>query len=162
MLTRFAQRLRILRKAMQYSMDTFVALYNAKYETKMTKHMLARYEKGEQMPSYTALLNLADFFHVTVDYLTGRDVPVPTANTPETNTPSLAEPPITPMQPYTPHRPPSTSTFATVGTHTRNLGHIKTPSYTYALYGDGQTILLSQDEYNALKSVLNALRGNIL
>lgn len=36
-----------------------------------------RYEKGDRMPSTDTLKGLADFYHVTVDYILGRD-PDPT------------------------------------------------------------------------------------
>ena len=32
-----------------------------------------RYEKGDRMPSTDTLKGLADFYHVTVDYILGRD-----------------------------------------------------------------------------------------
>lgn len=36
------------------------------------KSMVSKYERGEVSPTLPALLALADFFHVTLDNLTGR------------------------------------------------------------------------------------------
>jgi transcriptional regulator with XRE-family HTH domain len=33
-----------------------------------------RYEKGDRVPSMETLKSLADFYHVTVDYILGRDL----------------------------------------------------------------------------------------
>lgn len=67
----FGQRLKQLREEREYSMDKLVELYNAKYDAKMNKSTLSRYENGIQDPIYTVVVNLAEFFGVTVDYLTG-------------------------------------------------------------------------------------------
>ena len=67
----FGTILRNLRDEKGYSMDKLVELYNAKYDAKMNKSTLSRYENGIQDPIYTVVVNLADFFNVSVDYLTG-------------------------------------------------------------------------------------------
>lgn len=74
----FGRRLNELRKSKQYSMDELVELYNKKYNAKMNKSTLSRYENGLQEPIYTVVVNLADFFGVTVDYISGNDSPVST------------------------------------------------------------------------------------
>ena len=70
----FGKRLKQLREERGYSMDKLVELYNAKYSAKMNKSTLSRYENGLQDPIYTVVVNIADFFEVTIDYLTGSDV----------------------------------------------------------------------------------------
>lgn len=67
----FGKRLRELREQKHFSMDKLIELYNEKYDAKMNKSTLSRYENGLQEPMYTVVVNLADFFGVSVDYLSG-------------------------------------------------------------------------------------------
>ncbi len=71
--TMFGKRLRFLRESKNFSMDKLIELYNDKYDAKMNKSTLSRYENGIQEPIYTVVVNLADFFNVSVDYLSGND-----------------------------------------------------------------------------------------
>ena len=57
-------------------MDKLVELYNDKYDAKMNKSTLSRYENSLQDPIYTVVVNLADFFNVTVDYISGNTSPL--------------------------------------------------------------------------------------
>ncbi|MCI5497992.1 MAG: helix-turn-helix domain-containing protein [Clostridiales bacterium] len=38
----------------------------------LSKNCIGRYENGEQDPSLSALIEIADFFEVSLDYLSGR------------------------------------------------------------------------------------------
>ncbi|MBE7022635.1 MAG: LexA family transcriptional regulator [Ruminococcaceae bacterium] len=67
----FGKRLKELRDERNYSMDKLIELYNEKYNAKMNKSTLSRYENDLQDPIYTVVVNFADFFGVTIDYLTG-------------------------------------------------------------------------------------------
>lgn len=69
----FGERLRFLREKNGLTMDRLAELYNEKYNGKMNKGSLCRYEKGTQEPMYSVVVNLADFFSTTVDYLSGYD-----------------------------------------------------------------------------------------
>lgn len=69
----FGKRLRELRESKGLSMDRLTELYNAKYNAKMNKSTLSRYENELQTPIYTVAVNLADFFDVSIDYLLGRE-----------------------------------------------------------------------------------------
>ena len=69
--SKFSKRLKELREQNNYSMDRLIALYNEKYDAKMNKSTLSRYENNLQEPIYTVVVNLADFFGVTVDYIIG-------------------------------------------------------------------------------------------
>lgn len=40
----------------------------------LTKSTICCYEKGLRVPTLETLVNLADFFEVSVDYLLGRDI----------------------------------------------------------------------------------------
>lgn len=70
----FSKRLRELRESNHYSMDKVIDLYNEKFNGKMNKSTLSRYENGLQEPIYTVVVNLAELFGVSVDYLSGSDV----------------------------------------------------------------------------------------
>ena len=70
----FSKRLKELRESNDLSMDKLVELYNAKYNGKMNKSTLSRYENGLQDPIYTVVVNLAKLFNVSVDYLSGTDI----------------------------------------------------------------------------------------
>lgn len=65
----FGNRLKNLRDERGLSMDKLVELYNKKYNAKMNKSTLSRYENNLQEPMYTVVVNFADFFNVSVDYI---------------------------------------------------------------------------------------------
>lgn len=67
----FGKILRQLREGNNYSMDKLVELYNDKFNGKMNKSTLSRYENELQEPMYTVIVNLAKLFNVSVDYLSG-------------------------------------------------------------------------------------------
>lgn len=67
----FGERLKDLRNQKGYSMDKLIEIYNRKYNAKMNKSTLSRYENGIQEPIYTVVVNFANFFDVSVDYLSG-------------------------------------------------------------------------------------------
>lgn len=66
-LTLFGQRLKELRKAKKLTQKELANLL------KMTDRNYQRLEYGKINVSATVLVFLADFFHVTTDYLLGRD-----------------------------------------------------------------------------------------
>ncbi len=68
----FGRTLKELREAKNLSMDKLVELYNQKFDAKMNKSTLSRYENGIQDPIYTVVVNLAKLFDVSVDYLLGQ------------------------------------------------------------------------------------------
>lgn len=67
----FGKRLKELREKTGYSMDKLVELYNKQYAAKMNKSTLSRYENNLQEPIYTVVVNFANFFNVSVDYISG-------------------------------------------------------------------------------------------
>lgn len=69
----FGKILKQLRESNGYSMDKLVELYNIKFNGKMNKSTLSRYENELQEPMFTVIVNLAKLFNVTVDYLSGND-----------------------------------------------------------------------------------------
>ena len=62
----FPQRLRELRERKRISRRVLSELCG------LSKNMVNRYERGERVPSLTDAQNLADFFGVSLDYLSGR------------------------------------------------------------------------------------------
>lgn len=38
----------------------------------MSQNTISRYESGEREPGIAELIRIADYFHVTIDYLVGR------------------------------------------------------------------------------------------
>jgi len=67
----FGKRLKELRERNNFSMDRLVDIYNMKFNGKMNKSTLSRYENNLQEPMYTVVVNLAEIFGVSVDYLSG-------------------------------------------------------------------------------------------
>lgn len=67
----FGKILKQLRESNNYTMDRLIELYNDRFNGKMNKSTLSRYENGLQEPMYTVIVNLAKLFNVTVDYLSG-------------------------------------------------------------------------------------------
>ena len=63
-------RLRYLRTSCGYSMDDLVDQYNKRFNGKMNKSTLSRYENGLQEPMIYVAKNLAELFDVSVDFLT--------------------------------------------------------------------------------------------
>ncbi|MFQ9858706.1 helix-turn-helix domain-containing protein [Evtepia gabavorous] len=64
----FPERLRKLRTRREISQKVLAELCG------MNKHSIGRYERGEQEPSLQTLIELADFFEVSLDYLLGREI----------------------------------------------------------------------------------------
>lgn len=65
----FGEKLKELRTGHKYSMDTLAELYNTRFDGKMNKSTISRYENGLQEPMYTVVKNLAELFEVSIDYL---------------------------------------------------------------------------------------------
>lgn len=62
----FPQRLKALREKRNLSRRTLAELCG------LSKNMISMYERGEKIPSVEALICLADFFDVSLDWLCGR------------------------------------------------------------------------------------------
>jgi len=62
----FHERLKVLRKSKGISQKQ-VAL-----DTDLSERNYQRYEAGDRKPMYEALIALADYFDVSLDYLVGR------------------------------------------------------------------------------------------
>lgn len=144
----FGKRLRELRDIQNLSMDRMVELYNEKFNAKMNKSTLSRYENGLQNPIYTVVKNLADFFNVPVDYLSGNE------KDPDIDSALLMHNLDGAI------RQQETNTYIIHGSEgkgamiTSNL-----PKDKYLLVGEGNISELTKKEYSALKSVLEAMNS---
>lgn len=54
--------------------EEFRKLYNAKYNRNYTPAAISMIEHGKRMPELGALMDFADFYGVSLDYLLGRSV----------------------------------------------------------------------------------------
>lgn len=67
-------RFRELRLQNGYSQKQLKDLYNAKYGRSYSTGAMSLIETGKRMPELGALLDFADFYGVSLDYLLGRDL----------------------------------------------------------------------------------------
>lgn len=65
----FGDKIKLLRENHGYSMDSFIELYNKRFNARMNKSTLSRYERELQDPIYTVVKNIAEFYNVSIDYL---------------------------------------------------------------------------------------------
>lgn len=72
----FKDTLRQLRTGRGYSMDELVKEYNNRFDAKMNKSTLSRYENGLQEPMYSTVANLARLFGVSTDALIDDEPPI--------------------------------------------------------------------------------------
>lgn len=73
----FGDKLKTLRKGMALSMEDLAAQYNIRFNGKLNKSTLSRYENNLQEPMINVARNLADFFNVPVGVLTGDEQDTP-------------------------------------------------------------------------------------
>ena len=67
---KFSVRFRELRKPIG-TQEVFVNKFNSKYNRIFTAAAISQYENGKRIPEIDALIDFADFFNVSVDYLLG-------------------------------------------------------------------------------------------
>ncbi len=65
----FGERIKQLRG--KQSIDELLSKLNEKYDTKISKSMISRYENGQADPKIGTVKIFADYFNVSVDYLMG-------------------------------------------------------------------------------------------
>lgn len=63
----FGDKLRKLRESNDYSMDELVELYNKKFNARLNKSTISRYENGLQEPMYSVVCNFARLFQISFD-----------------------------------------------------------------------------------------------
>lgn len=67
------QILKELRFEKRLSLGRLAAELNKKYDLKISKGTISRWEAGKSVPSYTNLKCISDYYNVTTDYLLGFD-----------------------------------------------------------------------------------------
>ena len=73
---KFAVRFKKLRKDTGLTQEQFLREFNQLYNRSFTAPAISQYENGKRIPEIDALLDFAEFFGVTVDYLLGNsDIP---------------------------------------------------------------------------------------
>lgn len=60
-----------LREAKGMTQKAFCEQFNSKYNRSFTAAAISQYENGKRIPELDALIDFADFFSVSVDYLLG-------------------------------------------------------------------------------------------
>lgn len=65
-------KFRDLRVRNGYSQEEFRKLYNERYNRNYTSAAISMIEHGKRMPEIGALIDFADFYGVSLDYLLGR------------------------------------------------------------------------------------------
>lgn len=66
-------RLRELRKLAHLTQEELISKFNIQYGKKYTAAAISQFENGKRVPETQSLMDFADFFGVTLDYLLGRD-----------------------------------------------------------------------------------------
>ncbi|WKB77930.1 helix-turn-helix transcriptional regulator [Bacillus sp. FSL K6-0138] len=73
----FGERLKKLREDKDLSIGDLISELNKRYDTKVSKSMISRYENGQTDPKMEVVRIIADYFKVSLDYLIGlKDEPL--------------------------------------------------------------------------------------
>ena len=67
----FSLRFKNCRKGMELTQEAFLEQFNSKYKRSFTAAAVSQYENGKRLPEVDALIDFADFFSVSLDYLLG-------------------------------------------------------------------------------------------
>ena len=67
-------RLKELRKARGLTQEELIEQFNERYGKRYAASSLSMFENGKRTPETQSLIDFANFFGVTVDYLLGRDL----------------------------------------------------------------------------------------
>lgn len=65
----FRDKLRELRLQKGYTMEKLAEEYNKRFDAKLNKSTLSRYENGLQEPMMSVAKNMAELFDVSLDYI---------------------------------------------------------------------------------------------
>ncbi len=68
----FPQRLKEEREKRGYSMERLADMYNLKFDGRLNKSTISRYENGKQEPMISVVMNFASLFGVSMDYMSGK------------------------------------------------------------------------------------------
>lgn len=76
----FGDRLKALRTDRGYSLEMLAKLYNERFDGRLNKSTISRYENNLQEPMITVARNMATLFGVSMDDLNGDDRTIPSPN----------------------------------------------------------------------------------
>lgn len=79
----FSRNLRQLREAHGLTVEEFCKQYNARFDGRMNKSTISRYENGLQEPMVSTVKNIATFFSVDPSDLLGYNVPASVVLSPQ-------------------------------------------------------------------------------
>lgn len=68
---KFSFRFRNLRRNLGLTQEAFLKRFNKEYNRSFTAAAISQYENGKRIPEIDALIDFADFFAVSVDYILG-------------------------------------------------------------------------------------------
>ena len=68
----FPQRLKEEREKRGYTMEELADSYNLKFDGRLNKSTISRYENGKQEPMISVVINFASLFGVSMDYMSGK------------------------------------------------------------------------------------------
>ena len=69
--TEFGKRIKLLRKERELTMDMLVEDVNSRYDIELNKGLVSRWERQENEPALAYARLFADYFGVSLDYLSG-------------------------------------------------------------------------------------------
>lgn len=69
----FGDRLRQLRTSKKLTQEKFINDFNNKFNYNLTKSAVSQYENKKRLPDLNIILNIANYFDVSTDYLFGRN-----------------------------------------------------------------------------------------
>ncbi len=71
----FGTRLKELRVAKKMTQEELANKLNEKYNLNESKPTISQFENNKRVPDFDRIVNIADFFNVSIDFLACRDTP---------------------------------------------------------------------------------------
>lgn len=68
-LSTFGQRFKKLRLIKTFTQEQLINDFNKKYHYNLSKSAVSQYENNKRVPEITVLINFADYFNVSIDFL---------------------------------------------------------------------------------------------
>lgn len=172
----FGNRLKTLRKSRNLSQEEFAAEFNKKFNLKIDRTMISKWETGFQTPVMNTVAMLAKFFNVSIDYLNGDEESenINYQYDTENNTPAqfdispntfiLSEPEKKLITAYRnkPEMQPAINKILGIETETKECKHKSTTEKTHiikiaARNGSYKELALNDEELEELQRKINSL-----
>ena len=68
-LSTFGQRLKKLRLIKNFTQEQLINDFNKKHHYNLSKSAISQYENNKRLPEISVLINFADYFNVSIDFL---------------------------------------------------------------------------------------------